>query len=105
MEQVHHPCECHMCNQGSGDGSPSGLGSNCLPTSRLHSGGHQFFSDKTATHPALHLYPHIHGHLPLHNLSHLPRPLLPTLYSPPPLTHSKVRHKHKNTQLSLCVWL
>ncbi|KAI7811523.1 protein FAM193A isoform X2 [Triplophysa rosa] len=92
MEQVHHPCECHMCNQGSGDSSPSGLGSNCLPTSRLHAGGHQFFSDKTATHPALHLYPHIHGHLPLHNLSHLPRPLLPTLYSPPPLTHSKTLH-------------
>ncbi|XP_073718987.1 protein FAM193A isoform X2 [Misgurnus anguillicaudatus] len=89
MEQVHQ-CECHMCNQGTGDGSPSGLGSTCLPTSRLHTGGHQFFSDKTAAHPAFHLYPHIHGHLPLHNLSHLPRPLLPTLYSTPPLTHSKM---------------
>uniref|UniRef100_A0A671KQ73 Protein FAM193A-like n=1 Tax=Sinocyclocheilus anshuiensis TaxID=1608454 RepID=A0A671KQ73_9TELE len=87
--QVQHPCECHVCNQGNGDGSTSGLNSTCLPTSRLHAGGHQFFSEKTAAHPALHLYPHIHGHLPLHNLSHLPRPLLPTLYSSPPLTHSK----------------
>uniref|UniRef100_A0A8C2J0U2 Family with sequence similarity 193 member A n=1 Tax=Cyprinus carpio TaxID=7962 RepID=A0A8C2J0U2_CYPCA len=87
--QVQHPCECHVCNQGNGDSGTSGLSSTCLPTSRLHAGGHQFFSEKTAAHPALHLYPHIHGHLPLHNLSHLPRPLLPTLYSTPPLTHSK----------------
>ncbi|XP_051558831.1 protein FAM193A-like [Myxocyprinus asiaticus] len=87
VECVQQPCECHVCNQGSVDSSPSSLSSTCLPTSRLHAGGHQFFSEKT--HPALHLYPHIHGHLPLHNLSHLPRPLLPTLYSTPPLTHSK----------------
>lgn len=89
VDHVQHPCECHVCNQGTVDGSTSGLSSTCLPTSRLHAGGHQFFSEKTAAHPALHLYPHIHGHLPLHNLSHLPRPLLPTLYSTPPLTHSK----------------
>jgi len=97
MDQVQHPCECHVCIQGTGDGSTSSLSSTCLPTSRLHTGGHQFFSEKTAAHPALHLYPHIHGHLPLHNLSHLPRPLLPTLYSTPPLTHSKVRHAHTCT--------
>uniref|UniRef100_I3JVD9 Family with sequence similarity 193 member A n=1 Tax=Oreochromis niloticus TaxID=8128 RepID=I3JVD9_ORENI len=52
--------------------------------------GHQFFTDSKTppAHPALHLYPHIHGHLPLHNFS---RPLLhPTLYPPsPPLTHNK----------------
>ncbi|XP_052456881.1 protein FAM193A-like isoform X1 [Carassius gibelio] len=84
VDQVQHPCECHVCNQGNGDSSASSLNST-----RLHAGGHQFFSEKTAAHPALHLYPHIHGHLPLHNLSHLPRPLLPTLYSTPPLTHSK----------------
>ncbi|XP_059408489.1 protein FAM193A-like isoform X2 [Carassius carassius] len=84
VDQVQHPCECHVCNQGIGDSSASSLNST-----RLHAGGHQFFSEKTAVHPALHLYPHIHGHLPLHNLSHLPRPLLPTLYSTPPLTHSK----------------
>uniref|UniRef100_A0A672KDH3 Family with sequence similarity 193 member A n=1 Tax=Sinocyclocheilus grahami TaxID=75366 RepID=A0A672KDH3_SINGR len=89
VDQVQHQCECHVCNQGNGGGSASGLNSTCLPTTRLHAGGHHFFSEKTAAHPALHLYPHIHGHLPLHNLSHLPRPLLPTLYSTPPLTHSK----------------
>lgn len=89
VDHIQHPCECHVCNQGTVDGSTPGLSSTCLPSSRLHAGGHQFFSEKTAAHPALHLYPHIHGHLPLHNLSHLPRPLLPTLYSTPPLTHNK----------------
>ncbi|KAF0037210.1 hypothetical protein F2P81_010084, partial [Scophthalmus maximus] len=93
VEQVQHACECHVCNQ---DPSSSTLGlATCLPPSRLHAApppavGHQFFTDtKTPpAHPALHLYPHIHGHLPLHNFS---RPLLhPTLYPPsPPLTHSK----------------
>ncbi|XP_061575186.1 protein FAM193A isoform X2 [Cololabis saira] len=93
VEQVAHACECHVCNQ---DPSSSTLGpATCLPPSRLHAVpppavGHQFFTDsKTApAHPALHLYPHIHGHLPLHNFS---RPLLhPTLYPPsPPLTHNK----------------
>ncbi|XP_066535658.1 protein FAM193A isoform X2 [Hoplias malabaricus] len=89
VEQVQHPCECHVCNQGSVDGSSAGMGSAALPAGRLHTGSHQFFSEKTAAHPALHLYPHIHGHLPLHNLPHLPRPLLPTLYSSPPLSHNK----------------
>uniref|UniRef100_A0A667XAE2 Family with sequence similarity 193 member A n=1 Tax=Myripristis murdjan TaxID=586833 RepID=A0A667XAE2_9TELE len=96
VEQVQHACECHVCNQ---DPSSSTLGpATCLPPSRLHTApppavGHQFFTDSKTppAHPALHLYPHIHGHLPLHNLSHLPRPLLhPTLYSPsPPLAHNK----------------
>ncbi|KAJ8281034.1 hypothetical protein GJAV_G00062620 [Gymnothorax javanicus] len=72
-------CECHVCSQEAAT----------LPSSRPQ-GPHQFFSDKTS-HPALHLYPHIHGHPPLHNpLSHLPRPLLhPTLYSSPPLARGK----------------
>uniref|UniRef100_A0A3P9MS54 Family with sequence similarity 193 member A n=1 Tax=Poecilia reticulata TaxID=8081 RepID=A0A3P9MS54_POERE len=74
VEQVQHACECHVCNQ---DPNPSAPG----PT---------FFPDSKAppAHPALHLYPHIHGHLPLQNFS---RPLLhPTLYPPsPPLTHNK----------------
>uniref|UniRef100_A0A4W6EWU2 Family with sequence similarity 193 member A n=1 Tax=Lates calcarifer TaxID=8187 RepID=A0A4W6EWU2_LATCA len=93
VEQVQHACECHVCNQ---DPSSSTLGlATCLPPSRLHAAppsavGHQFFTDSKTppAHPALHLYPHIHGHLPLHNFS---RPLLhPTLYPPsPPLTHSK----------------
>ncbi|CAB1460897.1 unnamed protein product [Pleuronectes platessa] len=93
VEQIQHACECHVCNQ---DPNSSALGlTTCLPPSRLHAApppavGHQFFTDtKTPpAHPALHLYPHIHGHLPLHNFS---RPLLhPTLYPPsPPLTHNK----------------
>ncbi|KAM9314344.1 protein FAM193A isoform 2-T2 [Pholidichthys leucotaenia] len=88
-EQVQHACECHVCNQ---DHSSSTLSpATCLPPSRLHTApppavGHQFFTDSKnpPAHPAL--YPHIHGHLPLHNFS---RPLLhPTLYPPsPPLTH------------------
>ncbi|XP_037545642.1 protein FAM193A [Nematolebias whitei] len=93
VEQVQHACECHVCNQ---DASSSTLGpATCLPPSGLHAVpppvvGHQFFTDTKAppAHPAFHLYPHIHGHLPLHNFS---RPLLhPTLYPPsPPLTHNK----------------
>lgn len=102
VEQVQHACECHVCNQ---DPSSSTLGpATCLPPSRLHAAppptvGHQFFTDSKTppAHPALHLYPHIHGHLPLHNFS---RPLLhPTLYPPsPPLTHSKVRRIIKALQ-------
>ena len=53
--------------------------------------GHQFLSPEKPAHPALHLYPHIHGHVPLHAVPHLPRPLIhPTLYTAPPFTHSKV---------------
>ncbi|XP_041838778.1 protein FAM193A isoform X2 [Melanotaenia boesemani] len=93
VEQVQHACECHVCNN---DPSSSTLGpATCLSPSRLHAVpppavGHHFFTDNKTppTHPALHLYPHIHGHMPLHNFS---RPLLqPTLYPPsPPLTHNK----------------
>lgn len=95
VEPMQHVCECHVCNQ---DPSSSTFGpASSLPPGRLHAAppsppnvGHQFFTDtKTPpTHPALHLYPHIHGHLPLHNF---PRPLLhPTLYpSSPPLSHNK----------------
>ncbi|XP_061102517.1 protein FAM193A isoform X2 [Conger conger] len=76
---AQHACACHVCSQEAAT----------LPPSRSH-GAHQFFTEKTS-HPALHLYPHIHGHPPLHNpLSHLPRPLLhPTLYSSPPLARGK----------------
>ncbi|XP_061108644.1 protein FAM193A-like isoform X3 [Conger conger] len=49
----------------------------------------QFLPEKTS-HPALHLYPHIHGHLPLHSVAHLPRPLLhPSLYPGHNFPHSK----------------
>ncbi|KAF7223505.1 protein FAM193A isoform X1 [Nothobranchius furzeri] len=98
VEQVQHACECHVCNQDPG-GSPLSP-ATCPPPSRLHAGsppavGHQFFTDTKAppAHPALHLYPHIHGHLPLHNFS---RPLLhPTLYPPSPsLTHKPLSPNH-----------
>ncbi|XP_062852280.1 protein FAM193A [Trichomycterus rosablanca] len=89
VEQVQRPCECHVCSQASVDGGTAGLGTVAPPTGHLHPAPHQFFSEKSPAHPALHLYPHIHGHLPLHNLPHLPRPLLPALYSSPPITHSK----------------
>ena len=99
MEQIQHACECHVCYQ---DSSSSALGhpGAPLPPSRLHGAPapHFLTSDAKAppSHPALQLYPHIHGHLPLHTLSHLPRPLLhPTLYPPsPPLSHNKVSGKH-----------
>ncbi|XP_066574217.1 protein FAM193A isoform X2 [Amia ocellicauda] len=82
-DQVQHACECHVCKQ-----EVSGINGTALSTGRLHP-GHQFLTEKTS-HPALHLYPHIHGHLPLHTISHLPRPLLhPTLYTNPPFTHNK----------------
>uniref|UniRef100_A0AAQ4Q0F5 FAM193 C-terminal domain-containing protein n=1 Tax=Gasterosteus aculeatus aculeatus TaxID=481459 RepID=A0AAQ4Q0F5_GASAC len=93
VEPVQHACECHVCNQDPGSSAPAPA--TCPPASRLHAAppptvGHQFFTDSKTppAHPALHLYPHIHGHLPLHNFS---RPLLhPTLYPPsPPLTHNK----------------
>uniref|UniRef100_A0A8C7GJ88 Family with sequence similarity 193 member A n=1 Tax=Oncorhynchus kisutch TaxID=8019 RepID=A0A8C7GJ88_ONCKI len=81
QQQVEqHACECHVCNQDLRIHTP--------PSGHHH----QFFTggdNQTPSHPALHLYPHIHGHLPLHNLTHLPRPLLhPTLYPSPPLSHS-----------------
>ncbi|MBN3300042.1 F193A protein, partial [Amia calva] len=83
VDQVQHACECHVCKQ-----EVSGINGTALSTGRLHP-GHQFLTEKTS-HPALHLYPHIHGHLPLHTISHLPRPLLhPTLYTNPPFTHNK----------------
>ncbi|XP_075889968.1 protein FAM193A isoform X1 [Nelusetta ayraudi] len=95
VEQVQHACECHVCNQDPGSTATTLGPATCLPPSRLHAAhpptvGPQFFTDSKTppAHPALHLYPHIHGHLPLHNFS---RPLLhPTLYPPStPLTHSK----------------
>ncbi|XP_051822272.1 protein FAM193A isoform X4 [Antechinus flavipes] len=77
-------CECHVCKQ-----EASGLTASALAAGRLPA-GHQFMNPEKPAHPALHLYPHIHGHLPLHTIPHLPRPLIhPTLYTASPFTHSK----------------
>ncbi|XP_006893672.1 PREDICTED: protein FAM193A [Elephantulus edwardii] len=83
-EQAQNTCECHVCKQ-----EASGLTASAAAVGAL-SPGHQFLTPEKPTHPALHLYPHIHGHVPLHTIPHLPRPLIhPTLYAAPPFTHSK----------------
>ncbi|XP_063075042.1 protein FAM193A isoform X2 [Engraulis encrasicolus] len=90
VEPMQHPCECHVCNQGNMEPTTLLPGNNRLHASQQQQQQQQFFTDKTPPHPGLHLYPHIHGHLPLHSLPHLPRPLLhPTLYPSPPLSHNK----------------
>ncbi|ELR57293.1 Protein FAM193A, partial [Bos mutus] len=83
-EQAPNTCECHVCKQEASGLTPSAMAAGALPP------GHQFLSPEKPAHPALHLYPHIHGHVPLHAVPHLPRPLIhPTLYTAPPFTHSK----------------
>uniref|UniRef100_A0A8C6HT18 Family with sequence homology 193, member A n=2 Tax=Mus TaxID=862507 RepID=A0A8C6HT18_MUSSI len=83
-EQTPNTCECHVCKQEASGLPASAMTAGALPP------GHQFLSPEKPTHPALHLYPHIHGHVPLHTVPHLPRPLIhPTLYPAPPFTHSK----------------
>lgn len=84
-DQGPNACECHVCKQ-----EASGLAVSALATGRLPA-GHQFMNPEKPAHPALHLYPHIHGHIPLHTIPHLPRPLIhPTLYTASPFTHNKV---------------
>ncbi|XP_066241755.1 protein FAM193A isoform X1 [Saccopteryx leptura] len=83
-EPAADACECHVCKQEASGLPLSAMTAGALPP------GHQFLSPEKPTHPALHLYPHIHGHMPLHTVPHLPRPLIhPSLYAAPPFTHSK----------------
>ncbi|XP_054437852.1 protein FAM193A [Pteronotus mesoamericanus] len=83
-EQAANTCECHVCKQEASGLPLSAMTAGALPP------GHQFLSPEKPAHPALHLYPHIHGHVPLHTVPHLPRPLIhPTLYAAPPFAHSK----------------
>lgn len=83
-EQAANTCECHVCKQEASGLPLSAMTAGALPP------GHQFLSPEKPTHPALHLYPHIHGHMPLHTVPHLPRPLVhPTLYAAPPFAPSK----------------
>ncbi|XP_053560179.1 protein FAM193A [Bombina bombina] len=84
VDPVPNSCECHVCKQEASGLPPSALVAGRLPA------GHQFINPEKPAHPALHLYPHIHGHLPLHTISHLPRPLIhPTLYAASPFAHNK----------------
>nr|XP_033806507.1 protein FAM193A isoform X3 [Geotrypetes seraphini] len=83
-EQSPNTCECHVCKQEVSGLTPSALAAGRLPA------GHQFMNPEKPAHPALHLYPHIHGHVPLHTIPHLPRPLIhPNLYSTSPFAHNK----------------
>ncbi|XP_044151488.1 protein FAM193A isoform X1 [Bufo gargarizans] len=83
VETIPNTCECHVCKQEASGLSPSAVVAGRLPP------GHQFVNPDKPTHPALHLYPHIHGHLPLHTIPHLPRPVIhPTLYASP-FAHNK----------------
>ncbi|XP_038255369.1 protein FAM193A isoform X3 [Dermochelys coriacea] len=83
-DQGPNTCECHVCKQ-----EASGVTASALAAGRLPA-GHQFVNPEKPAHPALHLYPHIHGHVPLHTIPHLPRPLIhPTLYTASPFTHNK----------------
>uniref|UniRef100_A0A8C9S7M5 Family with sequence similarity 193 member A n=1 Tax=Scleropages formosus TaxID=113540 RepID=A0A8C9S7M5_SCLFO len=86
-ERLQHPCECHVCKQEV----PGPTGTAGSLSGRLHANPH-FFPENTS-HPALHLYPHIHGKLPLHSAGHLPRPLLcPTAFPNTSFAHSKVSY-------------
>ncbi|XP_069059753.1 protein FAM193A isoform X5 [Pleurodeles waltl] len=83
-DQNPHACECHVCKQETTGLPPSPL------TAGRFSAGHQFMNPDKPPHPALHLYPHIHGHLPLHTVPHLPRPIIhPSLYTASPFAHNK----------------
>uniref|UniRef100_A0A8C3YQ86 Family with sequence similarity 193 member A n=1 Tax=Catagonus wagneri TaxID=51154 RepID=A0A8C3YQ86_9CETA len=83
-EQAPNTCECHVCKQEASGLTPSAMAAGALPP------GRQLLSPEKPAHPALHLYPHIHGHVPLHAAPHLPRPLIhPALYTAPPFAHSK----------------
>ncbi|KAB0404199.1 hypothetical protein E2I00_003901 [Balaenoptera physalus] len=83
-EQAPNTCECHVCKQEASGLTPSAGTAGALPP------GHQFLSPEKPTHPALHLYPHIHGHVPLHAVPHLPRPLIhPTLSAEEPLSRAQ----------------
>ncbi|MFT7815207.1 protein FAM193A-like [Arapaima gigas] len=84
-EQLQRACECHVCKQEV----PGPAGMVGSPASRLHASP-PFFAEN-ASHPALHLYPHIHGQLPLHNVSHFPRPpLRPPVFPSAAFAHTKI---------------
>nr|XP_034959243.1 protein FAM193A isoform X5 [Zootoca vivipara] len=86
MDQEPACCECHVCKQEISGPSSSDTEVKCLP------GGHQFRMPEKPAHPALHLYPHIHGQMPLHTIPHLPPPLIhPSLYTASPFAQNKAQ--------------
>ncbi|XP_062986210.1 protein FAM193A isoform X2 [Elgaria multicarinata webbii] len=90
-------CECHVCKQDVPGPSASDTEVRSLPT------GHQFRIPEKPAHPALHLYPHIHGQIPLHTIPHLPPPLIhPSLYTASPFAQNKALvQNHTNNQQAL----
>ncbi|XP_033010048.1 protein FAM193A isoform X2 [Lacerta agilis] len=84
IDQEPACCECHVCKQEISGPSSSDTEVKCLPA------GHQFRMPEKPAHPALHLYPHIHGQIPLHTIPHLPPPLIhPSLYTASPFAQNK----------------
>ncbi|KAH0618072.1 hypothetical protein JD844_017043 [Phrynosoma platyrhinos] len=82
-DQVPACCECHICKQETPGPSSSVTEQRCLPV------GHQFKIPEKPTHPGLHLYPHIHGQIPLPTVPHLSPTLHTSFYTAPPLEQNK----------------
>uniref|UniRef100_A0A8D2L8H4 Family with sequence similarity 193 member A n=1 Tax=Varanus komodoensis TaxID=61221 RepID=A0A8D2L8H4_VARKO len=87
-------CECHACSQEAPGSSSPGPEVRSLPA------GHQYGIPEKPAHPALHLYPHIHGQRPAHAVPHVPPPLLhPSLYTASPFAQNKALvQNHANDQ-------
>uniref|UniRef100_A0ABM5GA53 Protein FAM193A isoform X5 n=1 Tax=Pogona vitticeps TaxID=103695 RepID=A0ABM5GA53_9SAUR len=95
-DQVPACCECHICKQETQGTSPSDTEVRCLPA------GHQFKIPEKHAHSGLHLYPHIHGKIPLHTIPHLPPTLIhPSFYTASPFTQNKalVQNQTVNQQI------
>ncbi|XP_060630105.2 protein FAM193A isoform X4 [Anolis sagrei] len=91
--QVPTCCECHICKQETIGLSSSDTEQKCLPA------GHQFKIPEKSVHPGLHLYPHIHGQIPLPTVPHLSPTLHTSFYTSPPLAQNKaLLQNHTNNQ-------
>ncbi|XP_062833974.1 protein FAM193A isoform X5 [Anolis carolinensis] len=91
--QVSTCCECHICKQETIGLSSSDTEQKCLPA------GHQFKIPEKTVHPGLHLYPHIHGQMPLPTVPHLSPTLHTSFYTAPPLAQNKaLLQNHTNNQ-------
>nr|XP_060630101.1 protein FAM193A isoform X1 [Anolis sagrei ordinatus] len=91
--QVPTCCECHICKQETIGLSSSDTEQKCLPA------GHQFKIPEKSVHPGLHLYPHIHGQIPLPTVPHLSPTLHTSFYTSQPLAQNKaLLQNHTNNQ-------